>query len=647
MNRFAISTLLVFLAIFSASPASAVQAEVAEPADPTRATESEPEVDLLGLVENFLAEAMAEADVPGVAVAVVRGQRVLLLHGQGFADVEHEVEVDPTQTLFRLGSLAKTITGTTVLASLEGRSLNLDSDARPFLSRLDLQQMADRPLSFVHLLTHTGGYNENLFGQHAAYPEDFLDLASYLERRLPPTFAHPGEVIAYSDFHTSLAGLAIAELEEEDFPTLVERRVFAPLGMTSSSFRQVDLPPDLASRMARSYTRRGDYLVAYPRDYIQTTPAAGLQSTASDMAHYLMALLNPEVSAAEAVMSPAAWRQQQKVAYRFDPRLLGKALGLTETRHAGRTYLYKNGQASGFNARLVIAPADDLAVFAVHNRSIFGPLGAYNAASKLHEKLAWAIFDAMLPSVDVDSTPPQPTSADPRRLARFEGTYRGTICSRHTVEKTISIMDTVRVRAEGDGLSLGSGPLVEIEPGVFQWHEGGSFHVAFSADGNRPSRYLFLGAGAFERIPWYETGEVTIWIGLGFIALFAAAFIVGLFRGARLSLRPDQPASARRRAWALVGVTLCNLLFVTLIAAILTQIDIQELFQGWPVSIRWALALPLVSSLPYATMLWSSFKRSAQDRVGPIEAILVTTVALCYPGFCLWLRTWNLLGWSL
>ncbi len=54
--------------------------------------------------------------------------------------------------------------------------------------------------------------NERLFGRHARSAGDFQGLGAYLQQHLPPRFAAPGEVIAYSDYCSSIAGNVIERI---------------------------------------------------------------------------------------------------------------------------------------------------------------------------------------------------------------------------------------------------------------------------------------------------------------------------------------------------------------------------------------------------------------------------------------------------
>ena len=642
MTRPILPTLAVLAAL--AIPASALLAQVEKPAS-AAPTALDPEA-VDAFLDDWVPGQMEKADIPGVAIAVVQAGRVLTTRGFGYADIAAERPVDPRTTVFRLGSISKPLTAATILATLENVDFDLDRDVRPLLTDLDLRPKWDAPLTLRQLLTQTGGFNENLFGQHVADPRRWLPLDEYLARRLPPRFAPPGEAIAYCDFHTSLAGLVAARLAGTGFEELAESRLLGPLGMTRTSFRQLDLPEPLLSDLAVAYGRKGDGLAPYPRDWLLTTPAAGVQSTALDMARYLIALTGDGAGAAGTVMSPGSWREQKRIQFRHHENLPGRGLGLTETRRKGRTFLSKDGQASGFHARFFVLPEAELAIFSVHNRSIIGAMGSFNAASRFHRSLGWKLVDTFLPELDAPPpTAPAAAAGAAARLAAYEGTYRTTVTSRHTAEKIISMMEDIPVRrADSGGLAIGSRTFVEVEPGLFQQHEGHPFYAAFAAPEDGRSPYLYYGTGAYERIPWYETSKATLALLTGFFGLFLLGSAVFGLKVRRLetALRP-----ARRTAAAALAVAVMGLLFPAGFGAALALTDVQSLFHGWPWSVKALLALPLAAVVPLLVLGRGLGDPSARQALGPVATALGAIVLAGGVAFLAWLHVWNLLGWRL
>ena len=160
-----------------------------------------------------------------------------------------------------MGSVSKTLTATAVIDLVDRGVLDLDTDIRSYLRDRTIPDSEYRPITLFHLLTQTAGFDEVLFGQHAATPEDWEPLGNYLGSHLPPRFIQPGQIITYNDHHTSLAGLVLERVAGVGFARLLEESLFRPLGMPHTTFEQVALPDLVEDNPGGSYrfVDNGDY----------------------------------------------------------------------------------------------------------------------------------------------------------------------------------------------------------------------------------------------------------------------------------------------------------------------------------------------------------------------------------------------------
>ena len=569
-------------------------------------------------------------DVPGAALVVVRGREVVALRGYGTVDPRAGTPVDPARHVFRIGSVSKPLTATTVLRVAGAHGLGLHDDLRDLLAPLPVRPAPAEPLTLHHLLTQGAGFNERLFGQHVTRAGDLRSLDEYLRRHLPPRFIEPGAVIAYNDHHTVLAGWVAERLAGARFEALAEQELLGPLGMAATTFRQTDLPPVVADGMTRSWRRSGDGWRPYPRDFVITTPAAGAWSSAADMAKYLAALLGCRGPLPEPALCTVQLARQAG----NHPRLPGRAYGFAEARHGGFRVLFKDGQASGFNARLLLVPELGLGVFVVHNRNILGAFGGFEPAARFNRSVTGLVLDALVPDAGAAPTPPpEPIAGAAERARRYAGDYRNVVAARHTWERLIGMFDDLRVRATPRGVDPGWGEYVEIEPGLLQWHEGGESVIAFDGGAGRAPAHVFIGGGAYERVPWYTASWFTPWYVLA-TAAWLAGWLALVWRG--------RPAGGR---WLTALPALCLLGFLLGLGALLAGVDVQSLFHGPPPALLVLLALPLVAAAALAVRcvaLAMGWPRLAWR--GRLAALLDLAVVVA---FLAWLNYWQLLGYRL
>lgn len=613
---------------------------------------------------DFVPQAMAEADVPGLVLVVVADGEIVLAEGFGHATVDPPRPVDAETTVFRVGSVSKSLTASAILALAEEGRLSLDADvgrllaetpaeALPAEMRDDwtaMQRVVPGALRLgvtpLHLLTHTAGLDERLFGQHVTTPDHFTSLAGWFAEHPPHHFDDPGRVIAYNDQGTALAGLVLEAVTGRAFADWVEAELLVPLGMERTTFRQIELPTAVAGNLATAYTRLGGAeapLTAYPRDHVITTPAAGLFTTGADMGRYLLALLAPEEAAIAGAVSPDLARRQLRTAATQHPELSGRAFGFAESSHDGHRVLHKDGQASGFNARLTLVPTAGVGVFSAANRSILDRGWSFNRAARIHKDLASAILGELLPEEAGEPVPPPDpllTVATPGSPPLLPGPYRDVVASRHTLEKLLSLGNTLEVKDLGGGrVGVFGMEWKPVAPGLYGPTGEGGGNFAAGRDGEGEPRYLYVGAGAFERVAVVDT-PAALATGLG----GGAALGVLLALGWAAAGRRREPAL--RRAWGALAVAGgCLAIFTGLLAFAVLRIDPQAWFHGVPLLVKTALALPLLAAAALAVAAlalvraWRTVAGAMATRTLLTLGLVGLTVSLAI------LAHWNLLGW--
>lgn len=109
----------------------------------------------------FIERKIAKADIPGISIAMINGDKITSSWQAGFADAENQIPVTK-DTLFQIASTSKTVTGTAVMQLYERGLLDLDDDINQYLPFTILHpQYPDNPISFRRLLNHTAGMKDN------------------------------------------------------------------------------------------------------------------------------------------------------------------------------------------------------------------------------------------------------------------------------------------------------------------------------------------------------------------------------------------------------------------------------------------------------------------------------------------------------
>ncbi len=228
---------------------------------------------------------MKEVGATGAAVALLLEGEVVYLRGFGVRDVESKVPVD-ADTVFRIGSVSKTITALAVMRLRDQGKVVLDAPAATYLPALRAIAGPTRdspPVTVRHLLTMTSGLGYDDFWGAVTFGKSDAELAAFLERGVSFGGA-PGERYRYSNLGFALLGKIVESVSGKKFEEFVASDVHAPLGMTSSGYVTGQIPRD---RLAIGYFRDGDRLVLEKIEADGVfAPAGGAFTTVRDLARY-------------------------------------------------------------------------------------------------------------------------------------------------------------------------------------------------------------------------------------------------------------------------------------------------------------------------------------------------------------------------
>jgi CubicO group peptidase (beta-lactamase class C family) len=253
-------------------------------------------------IDDFIAAAMEQYNIPGLSLAIVKAGRVAKTASYGMNDTEFGIAATDA-TVYQLASVSKIFTSVGVMLLAARGQLDVDAPVSDYIKE------APRTWSSIrihHLLEHTSGLPGSLdqIPEFAAQErerrerEKFVDAAkldyftnaerlAYIVRLQPQTAA--GVKWSYNQIGYILTGLIIERVSGAPFESYMRERVLAPLGMTSARYgdSRVVVPGRRQVAYTRQYGPIQNWLWPYSTsDY----PAAGLNMTASDVAKLFVAL---------------------------------------------------------------------------------------------------------------------------------------------------------------------------------------------------------------------------------------------------------------------------------------------------------------------------------------------------------------------
>jgi CubicO group peptidase (beta-lactamase class C family) len=251
-----------------------------------------------------LAEAAVnDGDVPGLALAVVFQDEVVLTAGYGVRSVESGEPVTP-DTVFQLASLSKPITSTVVSAVVGSGAATWDDPVLDYLPAFRLSDpWATRELTITDYLSHISGLGADAGGdlERIGYErETIIERLRYLALASSPRSHY-----AYSNIAFTVGGLAAAAAVDMTWEDASQALLYEPLGMTSTSSRFADFEAE-ENRAALHVRIDNAWNAAFTFNSDQQSPAGGISSSVTDLTQWLRLLLADGMLGGEEIIPAAA-----------------------------------------------------------------------------------------------------------------------------------------------------------------------------------------------------------------------------------------------------------------------------------------------------------------------------------------------------
>jgi CubicO group peptidase (beta-lactamase class C family) len=313
-------TLLALLATTAATPVAASSAPL-----PSR-------------VEQAIHARIDAGDYPALVVAVVDGGNSAV-HAFGKLDDGNAPDAD---TVFEIGSITKTFTATLLADAVASGRLQLDAPVASLLPGFTLPSRDGKSITLENLATQHSGLPRLPSDLAPANPGD--PYADYDAGRLKAFLADyaltrdPGSAYEYSNLGFGLLGYALAQHAGSSYAALLEKRVFGPLGMRSSS---TQLDDAMRSHLATGHDETGKAVGNW--SFAALAGCGAIKSTATDMLRYLEANMGT-------LKSPLAAAIRLAHAPRADVPGADERIGLAwMTRHtADGDVVWHNGMTGGY-----------------------------------------------------------------------------------------------------------------------------------------------------------------------------------------------------------------------------------------------------------------------------------------------------------
>lgn len=297
---------------------------------------------------------LAERRVSGLAITVVQGDDVVLSRTYGYADWDTKRPVDAATTRFRIASITDSFTGAAITQLLERRRIeSLDDPANKYLKRFQLARNEGQEVTILDLMTHRAGFallgpTGGPAGVPIPLPGDFIksNLPGYARRRDTHS--------TFLSVNVSVAGFIVEDVTGRTLAEYLRENVFMPLGMTRTVLSNAtEAGPELARSYAFSPTGL-PLLLPYVGGPAINLGAAGMDTTAADMARWLSAHLQEGRGTGPAILSAESYRLMHRRLRSNHPAQSGFGMTLFVYDYNGEKVLEQYGNLQTRSLELML-----------------------------------------------------------------------------------------------------------------------------------------------------------------------------------------------------------------------------------------------------------------------------------------------------
>jgi CubicO group peptidase (beta-lactamase class C family) len=320
----------------------------------------------------YMQRVLKDWNVPGIGVGIVVRDRLVFAKGYGYRDYGRKLPFT-TRTTAPIASNTKLFTAVAVGLLVEDGRLDWDKPVRQFVPSIRFHNDAlDASVTIRDMLSHRTGItrHDSIWYKSDFTRRELFDRLRYLEPSQPLR-----QTFLYNNMMYAGAGYAIELLSGNSWEDFVRERIFAPLGMSGSTFSIDDMLRQPEPGVP--FTERRDsfelYEIPYYREAAGIGPAGSINSNLEDLSRWLIVLLNDgrlgdktpiPAAALKQTLAPAIALPNAALEARGWKELLNPAYGAgrQSVSYRGHLLAYHGGDINGFHSQVSLMPQEGIGV---------------------------------------------------------------------------------------------------------------------------------------------------------------------------------------------------------------------------------------------------------------------------------------------
>jgi CubicO group peptidase (beta-lactamase class C family) len=355
-----------------------------------------PEIESLQGFDAEINQLMQEWHVPGMAIAIVKKDKVIYMNCSGYRDLEKKLPVTP-DTLFAIGSDSKAFTTTALGILVDEDKIDFNKPLKYYMPEFKLaDEYASNHATTRDLMLHITGISRNdvILANTSCNRKELINKLQYLQ-----PFAELRQQWRYNNFMYVTLGYLIEKISGKTWENYVQEKILDPLEMDSTNFSVLDSQKTDNYSLPYNSDEEGAKPVPF-ENADSFCPAGGINSTINDMSKWLILNLNKGKYKDKELISSEMMDEIHTPGF-----IMPKALPWDELYYESYAYawgatkyndvpiLRHDGQIRGFHASIFLLPEQNLGIVALSNgRTILPHVTSMFAIDRLlgNDRINWS-----------------------------------------------------------------------------------------------------------------------------------------------------------------------------------------------------------------------------------------------------------------
>lgn len=326
-------------------------------------------VNIADIAKNYSQKNLSSLNAVAISVGVIHRQKIVFHHFKGKRNIEKNLNVNQS-TLFRIGSMTKTITATAIMILRERNLIKLDDPAEIYIHELKeiTYPFIDSPkITIRHLLTHTSGLVRYISPKNIKIDDLIAATIApasgsiFIKNETHGQF-YPGFKYQYSNLAFALLGEIIARVSKRSVANFIKYEILLPLKMQHTFWSEADLPEHQRS-FSYELNQKQQWVIKKDWDLQGYSSAGSLYSTLPDMSKWMQFQFKTKPSDKSKILSPFVISEMHKIqTLNNDQWNIGTGITWFTQKGTVFTQTGHNGKTGGYRFSMLIDKNEQLGV---------------------------------------------------------------------------------------------------------------------------------------------------------------------------------------------------------------------------------------------------------------------------------------------